>query len=105
MVFSLTSPVLVVWDLVPVAVRAAWTAIAAIAIGINSLYQNHQNFVRSAVTLQVLRAERFLFDTRTGPYRAKDDEDALDHFTRKLKGEWLAETFAWANQTAPTDEP
>jgi hypothetical protein len=100
LIFSGTAPVLVISDDVPEAIRAAWTAVAAIALGINAQWKNQQNFVRSAVTLEVLKAERFLFETRTGPYLGKSDEVALDMFALKLKEEWLNETFVWKGQAA-----
>jgi uncharacterized protein involved in tolerance to divalent cations len=69
-------------------VQATLAVIAAILIGLHGIYHWTENYIRNAYTAEVLKSEKFKFETRSSEeYAANlDDEIALRNFVARIEG-------------------
>jgi hypothetical protein len=72
-VLSAVTPVIVVVESIPVAVRGVPAVIATIALAASNLFGWRENWARHIQTAGALERERLWFDTRTGPYAGIED--------------------------------
>jgi hypothetical protein len=75
-VLSAVTPVIVVVQSIPVAVRGVPAVIATIALAASNLFGWRENWARHIQTAGALERERLWFDTRTGPYAGSADANA-----------------------------
>ena len=88
---------------VPVAVAgdlSGWVAamlggFTTIVVGLLSLLKCQENWVRYRSTAEMLKKERFFFETRTGPYAGDDDDARFDSFVERFEGTVSTEHQVW----------
>ena len=82
-VLSAVTPVIVVVESLPVAVRGIPAVIATIALAASNLFAWRENWARYTQTAGALERERLWFDTRTGPYAGVGDANARFALARR----------------------
>jgi Protein of unknown function (DUF4231) len=109
--YALQTVVIVCSSLTPVLILAGtenWipgtcSALAAIAAAVSALFQFQGSWLRRADTVESLRSEFHLFDTRTGEgYQAPASEEAaLDRFITRTEQVYESERGEW-KRSRPT---
>ena len=70
-------------------------AITAIAVSAQSLFKWQDNWLKFRRTSEGLERERFLYQTRTGPYRGLDEDDVLFTLTARVEAMLSEEHTEW----------
>ena len=77
---------------------AITSAIATAAAGVSGVFHWQRNYVRFVNCEQSLSDEKLAFETRTGRYRGKSEDDALDMFTATITQVRRKDTDEWGQQ-------
>ena len=103
-VFSGLTPVLILWTDLPKPLQALPAALAAIAAGLNGVFQWKENYIRFAFTVEAIQSERVKFKTRTTrEYAAKlAEHEALENFVTRVETLVLREVSDWRAQMLET---
>ena len=104
MLFSAAVPVIVlVAPLVHSDAQAPWVASVAGILGacatltksIDSLFKNHETWLRNNDSYGKLRSERFLFEERAGAYKAAKPEDRISIYADRVEAIIGSQATAW----------
>jgi hypothetical protein len=81
-------------------------ALATTAATISALFQDRDSGLRRALTVEALRCEFHLFDTRTGKgYQSPTpDDEALNQFIKRTERLYKGERSDWASSRS-SDNP
>ena len=99
-VLSGLTPVLILWSDLPKPIQALPAALAAIAAGLNGIFQWKEGYVRFAYTGEALKSELLKFKTQTTKdYRASlEEQRALENFVARVEFLLLNEVSDWRAQ-------
>ena len=90
--YGLQVCVIILTAATPVLILAKWPepiqgvapAIASIAAGLAALFQFRPQWRRRVRARHALENERLQFETRTGPYKGKADDEAIDSYVQNI---------------------
>jgi hypothetical protein len=110
-VFSAAVPVVVlIAPLVGSSANAPWVpatagilgALATLAKSIDSIYKNHDTWLRNNSSYGKLSSERFLFQERAGPYKNLAADDRISTYAERVNAVIGAESESWTGaESAP----
>jgi hypothetical protein len=105
-VFSGLTPLLILIDGFPKPLQALPAAAAGMLAGILATFRLQDNYTRFAYTLEMLKSEKFRFETRsTKDYGVNvDDQKALERFVHRMEELIINEVADWRQTTIKKDE-
>jgi hypothetical protein len=109
--FSAAVPVVVlIAPLVGSSATAPWVAatagilgaLATLAKSIDSIYKNHDTWLRNNASYSKISSERFLFQERAGPYKNLKADERIATYAERVNAVIGAETESWSGaESAP----
>lgn len=104
LVFGALAPIFILWSDIPKPLQALPAVLAAIAVGVVSVFQWRQNWGRFASTAEALEGELLKYQTRTSPGNQPGvpEDVALSNFVNAIQNIIASETSDWhTQQTTP----
>ncbi|MFN2450342.1 MAG: DUF4231 domain-containing protein [Candidatus Baltobacteraceae bacterium] len=78
------------------AVAGILGALATLSKSIDSLYKNHETWLRNNDAYAKLKSEHFLFYERAGPYKTLQAEDPIATYAERVEAVIGSETTQWS---------
>jgi len=105
-VFSGLTPLLILIDGFPKPLQALPAALAGMLTAIAATFRVRDNWTRFAYTLEMLKSEKFKFETRsTKDYGVNvDNQKALEKFVSRMEELIINEVTDWRQTTTKKDE-